>query len=156
MKLVVNGQEREFDAPADIPLLWVLRDLLGMTGTKFGCGLAQCGACTVLLDGAPVRSCVTPATAVQGAQVTTIEAIAADPVGRVVQAAWIEADVVQCGYCQSGQIVAATALLRDNAGPSDADIDRAMSGILCRCGTYQRIREAIHRAAATLGREKSA
>lgn len=156
MKLTVNGKDHEVDAPPDMPLLWVLRDLLGMTGTKFGCGLAQCGACTVHLNGAPVRACVTPVAAASSGTITTIEAMAADPVGRIVQQAWIEADVVQCGYCQSGQVMAATALLRENATPSDADIDAAMSGNLCRCGTYQRIRGAIHLAAGKLSTEDAA
>lgn len=146
MKLVVNGQPHEIDAPADMPLLWVLRDLVGLTGTKFGCGMAQCGACTVHLDGAPIRSCVTPAVAVAGKSITTIEGLSKDG-SHPVQRAWVEADVVQCGYCQSGQIMAAAALLKSNPKPSDADIDAAMTGNLCRCGTYQRIRTAVHRAA---------
>lgn len=146
MKLVVNGQPHEVDAPADMPLLWVLRDLVGLTGTKFGCGMAQCGACTVHLDGAPIRSCVTPAVAAEGKSITTIEGLSRDGT-HPVQRAWREADVVQCGYCQSGQIMAAAALLQSNPKPSDADIDAAMSGNLCRCGTYQRIRLAVHRAA---------
>lgn len=156
MKLTVNGNEFEVDAPPDMPLLWVLRDLLGLTGTKFGCGMAQCGACTVHLNGAPVRSCVTPAAAAASGSIATIEAMAGDPVGKIVQQAWVDADVVQCGYCQSGQVMAATALLRENSQPSDTDIDAAMSGILCRCGTYQRIRSAIHRAAQRLGTEDAA
>jgi isoquinoline 1-oxidoreductase alpha subunit len=156
MKLTINGKDHEVDAPPDMPLLWVLRDLLGMTGTKFGCGLAQCGACTVHLNGAPVRSCVTPAAAASSGTITTIEAMAADPVGKIVQQAWIEADVVQCGYCQSGQVMAATALLRENNRPSDAEIDAALSGNLCRCGTYQRIRGAIHLAAGKLSQEDAA
>jgi isoquinoline 1-oxidoreductase alpha subunit len=156
MKLTINGKDHEVDAPPDMPLLWALRDLLGMTGTKFGCGLAQCGACTVHLNGAPVRSCVTPVAAASSGTITTIEAMAADPVGQVVQQAWIEADVVQCGYCQSGQVMAATALLRENPKPSDAEIDAAMSGNLCRCGTYQRIRGAIHLAAGKLSKEDAA
>lgn len=146
MKLVVNGQPHEVDAPADMPLLWVLRDLVGLTGTKFGCGMAQCGACTVHLDGAPIRSCVTPAAAAAGKSITTIEGLSKDGT-HPVQLAWQESDVVQCGYCQSGQIMAAAALLKSNPKPSDADIDAAMSGNLCRCGTYQRIRAAVHRAA---------
>ena len=146
MKLVVNGQPHEVDAPADMPLLWVLRDLVGLTGTKFGCGMAQCGACTVHLDGTPIRSCVTPAAAAEGKAVTTIEGLSKDGT-HPVQLAWREADVVQCGYCQSGQIMTAAALLKSNPKPSDADIDTAMSGNLCRCGTYQRIRLAVHRAA---------
>ena len=148
--LNINGKEQQLDAPADMPLLWALRDLAHLTGTKFGCGVAQCGACTVHLDGQPVRSCVTPVSAAAGKKITTIEQVHADPVGAAVQAAWVELDVVQCGYCQSGQIMAATALLTSNKKPSDADIDAAMSGNLCRCGTYQRIRAAIHLAAAKL------
>jgi isoquinoline 1-oxidoreductase subunit alpha len=146
MKLIVNGTEREVNAPPDMPLLWVLRDLLGLTGTKFGCGVAQCGACTVHLDDAPLRSCVTPVSAVAGKKITTIEGLS--PQGtHPVQRAWAELDVVQCGYCQSGQIVAASALLAAKPDPTDADIDAAMSGNICRCGTYQRIRAAVHRAA---------
>ena len=146
MKLTVNGQEHEVSVSEDMPLLWVLRDVLGMTGTKFGCGMAQCGACTVLVDGQPVRSCVRPAATVAGRSVTTIEGLgtAGD---HPVQKAWAEMDVVQCGYCQSGQIMAAVALLRAKPNPSDADIDAALTGNLCRCGTYQRIRNAVHRAA---------
>lgn len=147
MKLDVNGKAHEVDAPEDMPLLWVLRDLLGYTGVKFGCGMAQCGACTVLLDGEPVRSCTTPAGSVGASQVTTIEGLSPDG-SHPVQRAWAEADVVQCGYCQSGQIMAAAALLAQTPHPTDADIDAAMAGNICRCGTYQRIREAIHRAAA--------
>jgi isoquinoline 1-oxidoreductase alpha subunit len=146
MKLIVNGTEREVKAPPDMPLLWVLRDLLGLTGTKFGCGVAQCGACTVHLDDAPLRSCVTPVSAVAGKKITTIEGLS--PQGtHPVQRAWAELDVVQCGYCQSGQIMAAVALLAAKPDPTDADIDAAMSGNICRCGTYQRIRAAVHRAA---------
>jgi isoquinoline 1-oxidoreductase alpha subunit len=146
MKLLVNGSEREVNAPADMPLLWVLRDLLGLTGTKFGCGIAQCGACTVHLDGAPLRSCVTPASAAVGKAITTIEGLSPDG-SHPVQRAWAELDVVQCGYCQSGQIMSAAALLAVSPDPSDADIDAALSGNICRCGTYQRIRAAVHRAA---------
>ncbi|UQI28477.1 (2Fe-2S)-binding protein [Pseudomonas bijieensis] len=146
MKLQVNGQELEVDAPADMPLLWVLRDLMHMTGTKFGCGMAQCGACTVHIDGSPQRSCVLPAAAVTGKKITTIEGLSPD-VSHPVQRAWAELDVVQCGYCQSGQIMSAAALLASNPTPTDADIDQAMAGNICRCGTYQRIRNAIHRAA---------
>ena len=146
MNLVVNGQPHEIDAPADMPLLWVLRDIVGLTGTKFGCGMAQCGACTVHVDGAPVRSCVTPAASVAGKSVTTIEGLSANGT-HPVQLAWQEVDVVQCGYCQSGQIMSAAALLTVKPAPTDADIDVAMTGNLCRCGTYQRIRSAVHRAA---------
>ena len=146
MKLSVNGAEREVDAPDDMPLLWVLRDLMGLTGTKFGCGIAQCGACTVHVDGEPMRSCITPASSVAGMKITTIEGLSADG-SHPVQKAWAELDVVQCGYCQSGQIMSAVALLAKNPTPSDADIDQAMSGNICRCGTYPRIRAAVHRAA---------
>ena len=145
MKLTVNGAEREVTAPADMPLLWVLRDLLGLTGTKFGCGVAQCGACTVHLDGAPLRSCVTPVSAVGDRKITTIEGLSREG-NHPVQRAWAELDVVQCGYCQSGQIMAAAALLAAKRDPIDADIDAALSGNICRCGTYQRIRAAVHRA----------
>jgi len=146
MKLLVNGTPHEVDAPEDMPLLWALRDLVGLTGTKFGCGLAQCGACTVLLDGQPVRSCRLPVSAAAGKPVTTIEGLSSDA-SHPVQRAWAELDVVQCGYCQSGQIMAAAALLQAKPRPTDADIDAAMNGNLCRCGTYQRIRAAVHRAA---------
>ncbi len=146
MKLRINGKEHEIAADADMPLLWALRDLIGLTGTKFGCGVAQCGACTVHVDGAPRRSCVTPVSAVAGRQITTIEGLSGDS-SHPVQRAWAELDVVQCGYCQSGQIMSAAALLAAKPDPSDADIDAAMSGNICRCGTYQRIRAAIHRAA---------
>jgi len=146
MKLDVNGTVREVEAPGDMPLLWVLRDLLGYTGVKFGCGMAQCGACTVLLDGEAIRSCVTAASAVGAKKVTTIEGLSPDG-SHPVQKAWVEADVVQCGYCQSGQILAAAALLGAKPDPSDADIDAAMAGNICRCGTYPRIRQAVHRAA---------
>ena len=151
MKLQVNGTMHEVDAPADMPLLWAIRDLLNLTGTKFGCGMAQCGACTIHLDGAPVRSCVTPVSAAEGKAVTTIEAIAASEVGQRIQAAWVAEDVPQCGYCQSGQIMSAVALLKEHPQPTDADIDTAMDGNLCRCATYQRIRAAIHEAARNLG-----
>ncbi|MFY2762900.1 (2Fe-2S)-binding protein [Arenimonas sp. MALMAid1274] len=146
MKLSVNGTDHEVDAPADMPLLWVLRDLMGLTGTKFGCGIAQCGACTVHVDGTPLRSCVTPVSAIGARKVTTIEGLSADG-SHPVQKAWAELDVVQCGYCQSGQIMAAVALLQVVNNPDDAQIDAALSGNLCRCGTYPRIRAAVHRAA---------
>ena len=146
MKLNVNGSEREVDAPADMPLLWVLRDLMGLTGTKFGCGIAQCGACTVHIDGAPLRACVTPVSAVAGKKITTIEGLSTDG-QHPVQQAWAELDVVQCGYCQSGQIMSAVALLAVIPKPTDTDIDQALSGNICRCGTYPRIRAAVHRAA---------
>ena len=145
--LNVNGKQLSADAEADTPLLWVLRDTLHLTGTKFGCGMQLCGACTVHLDGKPVRSCGTPVSAAVGKQVTTIEGIGASDVGKKVQAAWRELDVPQCGYCQSGQIMSATALLAEHANPSDAQIDQAMAGNACRCGTYTRIRAAIHKAA---------
>jgi isoquinoline 1-oxidoreductase alpha subunit len=149
--LNINGRETSVSAPADTPLLWVLRDHVGLTGTKFGCGLALCGACTVHLDGAPVRSCQTPLSAVTGKKVTTIEGIAASKTGRAVQAAWLEIGVPQCGYCQAGQIMSATALLQKTPKPSDSQIDEAMSGNLCRCGTYTRIRSAIKAAAGIKG-----
>ncbi len=146
----VNGRSVTADVDDSTPLLWVLRDSLDLTGTKYGCGLAQCGACTVHLDGQPVRSCVTPVADVEGASVVTIEQIGSDRIGRAVQDAWVETDVPQCGYCQSGQVMSAVALLRDNAAPGDADIDDAMAGNICRCGTYGRIRAAIKVAAANL------
>ncbi len=146
--LTINGNRHEVDVPPDMPLLWVLRDVLGMMGTKFGCGMALCGACTVHLDGQPIRSCVTPVSAVGQQSITTIEAIGGTRNGAKVQKAWLDLEVVQCGYCQSGQIMSATALLDGNPRPSDADIDAAMAGNICRCGTYVRIREAIKRAAA--------
>ena len=146
MKLKVNGQDHEVQAPPDMPLLWVLRDLIGLTGTKFGCGIAQCGACTVHLDGQPRRSCVLPVSAAAGHAITTIEGLSPDG-SHPVQRAWAEVDVVQCGYCQSGQIMSAVALLAAQPDPSDADIDAALSGNICRCGTYQRIRAGVHRAA---------
>jgi isoquinoline 1-oxidoreductase subunit alpha len=148
--LDVNGKSLTTDSAEDTPLLWVLRDDLKLTGTKFGCGMALCGACTVHLDGMPIRSCSTPVSAAVGKKITTIENLGTDPVGAKVQEAWIAENVPQCGYCQSGQIMAATALLKTNRKPSDADIDAAMSGNICRCGTYVRIRSAIHRAAAAL------
>jgi isoquinoline 1-oxidoreductase alpha subunit len=145
--LRINGDTHQLDVPADMPLLWVLRDVLKMTGTKFGCGIAQCGACTVQLDGKPVRSCMLPVGSLGDQAVTTIEAIGATPEGARIQKAWLEAEVVQCGYCQSGQIMSATALLKAVPKPEDADIDAAMAGNICRCGTYIRIREAIKQAA---------
>lgn len=150
LTLNINGQEQQLDAPEDMPILWALRDVAHMTGTKFGCGMAQCGACTVHLDGQAIRSCVTPVSAAVGKKITTIEQMSQDPIGQVVQSAWTEIDVVQCGYCQSGQIMAATALLSTNKSPTDEDIDAAMSGNICRCGTYPRIRAAIHNAASKL------
>jgi isoquinoline 1-oxidoreductase subunit alpha len=149
--LTVNGQKRRLDVDAGMPLLWLLRDVLGLTGTKYGCGVAQCGACTVHLDGKPVRSCVTSASAAAGKQVLTIEGLS-PPGSHPVQRAWVAEQVPQCGYCQSGQIMSAVALLAENKAPSDADIDGAMSGNFCRCGTYERIRKAIHRAAREGGR----
>ena len=143
----VNGTARTVDVDGDTPLLWVLRDVLGMTGTKFGCGASLCGACTVHLDGAAIRSCITPIDSIGDAQITTIEAIGETDAGAKVQKAWLEHEVVQCGYCQSGQIMSAAALLATNPRPTDADIDDAMSGNICRCGTYVRIREAIKLAA---------
>jgi len=148
--LNINGKEEKLDAPEDMPILWALRDIVHLTGTKFGCGMAQCGVCTVHLDGQPIRSCVTPIAAAVGKKITTIEDIQNDKVGQAVQEAWREVDVVQCGYCQSGQIMAATALLTSNKNPTDADIDAAMNGNICRCGTYPRIRAAIHDAANKL------
>jgi isoquinoline 1-oxidoreductase alpha subunit len=145
--LRINGADHQVDAPAGMPLLWVLRDLLGMTGTKFGCGIAQCGACTVHLDGEPVRSCLLTVDSVGSRTITTIEGVGAGATGARVQKAWLDLEVVQCGYCQSGQIMAATALLTKIPAPTDADIDAAMAGNICRCGTYLRIRDAIKRAA---------
>jgi isoquinoline 1-oxidoreductase alpha subunit len=150
MNLTINGKPVELDADPDMPLLWALRDVAGLTGTKFGCGIAQCGACTVLVDGEPVRSCVTPVGSVSG-ELTTIEGLAADDgTLSAVQQAWVEGQVAQCGYCQSGQVLAASALLKANPSPTDKDIDEAMSGNLCRCGTYPRIRAAVHAAAKKL------
>ncbi|WP_341708609.1 (2Fe-2S)-binding protein [Halopseudomonas sp.] len=143
IQLSVNGERHELDVPADMPLLWVVRDVLGLTGTKFGCGIAQCGACTVHLDGEAVRSCVLPVGAVAGRAVTTIEAVGESALGSQVQQAWLAHEVVQCGYCQSGQIMSATALLQRQPNPSDAEIDAGMAGNLCRCATYTRIRAAI-------------
>jgi len=148
-KISINGAVREVDADPDMPLLWVIRDVIGMTGTKFGCGAALCGACTVHLDGEPVRSCSTPLSAVGDGKVTTIEGVSGKAAD-AVRAAWTKLDVVQCGYCQSGQIMSAVALLAQNKSPSDADIDGALSGNVCRCATYVRIRAAIHEAAATM------
>ena len=150
VSLIVNGKTREVGAAPDTPLLWVLRDSLHLTGTKFGCGIAQCGACTVHLDGQPVRSCSTPLSAAAGKKVTTVEGIGATRAGKAVQAAWVRHDVPQCGYCQSGQIMSASALLAKNRTPTDADIDEAMSGNVCRCGTYNQIRAAIKDAAANV------
>ncbi len=144
--LLINGQEQELDVPEDMPLLWVLRDVVGLTGTKFGCGVALCGACTVHLDGRPVRSCITPVASVVGKKITTIEAIGDTPTGKKIQRAWLNAEVIQCGYCQSGQIMSAAALIESNPNPTDAEIDAAMSGNICRCGTYLRIRAAIKQA----------
>ena len=143
----VNEIAHRVDVDADTPLLWVLRDVLGMSGTKFGCGIALCGACTVHVDGVPSRSCITPVGSIGGKSITTIEAVGQTPQGKALQQAWLDLEVVQCGYCQSGQIMSAAALLASTPKPSDADIDAAMSGNVCRCGTYQRIRAAIHRAA---------
>jgi isoquinoline 1-oxidoreductase alpha subunit len=143
----LNGESRTVDLPPEMPLLWALRDVIGLTGTKFGCGVGLCGACTAHVDGAAIRACVTPLSAVDGKRVVTIEGVGADPLGARVQAAWRDLDVVQCGYCQPGQVMAATALLRVHPKPSDADIDAGMAGNLCRCGTYVRIRAAIKRAA---------
>jgi len=147
LTLKINGSAHTADVDPDTPLLWVLRDVLGMTGTKFGCGVALCGACTVHLDGIPRRACVMPASAAVGHSITTIEAIGDTAVGKKVQQAWLDLEVIQCGYCQSGQIMAAAALLAKIPTPTDQDIDQALSGNICRCGTYQRIRQAIHRAA---------
>jgi len=146
--LRVNGQDHTIEASDDMPLLWVIRDLVGLTGTKFGCGIAQCGACTVYVDGKPVRSCVLPIASLGGREVTTIEAVGLSEVGRKVQEAWLGLEVVQCGYCQSGQIMAAAALLARDPNPDDAAIDAAMAGNICRCGTYARIRTAIKTAAS--------
>jgi isoquinoline 1-oxidoreductase alpha subunit len=148
--LNINGKDTVVDADPGTPILWALRDTLGLQGTKFGCGIAQCGACTVHIDGVATRSCATPISAAAGKKITTIEAVASDAVGLAVQNAWIAHDVAQCGYCQSGQIMSATALLKGNKKPSDADIDAAMAGNICRCGTYARVRSAIQSAAQTL------
>ena len=149
--LHINGRDMQVEADPSTPILWALRDNLNMTGTKFGCGAALCGACTVHLDGVPVRSCQTPLSAAAGKEVTTIESVSSTAVGRKIQAAWVAHDVPQCGYCQSGQIMSAVALLKEKLQPTDLDIDQAMSGNLCRCGTYPRIRAAIHTAAGTKG-----
>ena len=149
IQFIVNGEPIQSNLDPGTPILWVLRDYLALTGTKFGCGMALCGACTVHLNGEPIRSCSTPISAAAGKRITTIEAIGASPVGKRVQQAWLEADVVQCGYCQSGQIMSAVALLTANKNPSDNDIDAAMSGNICRCGTYQRVKEAIKMAAGS-------
>jgi len=149
IKLTVNGQPRDVEVAGDTPLLWVLRDSLGLTGTKYGCGMSLCGACTVHVDGAPTRSCITPVESVAGKAITTIEGLSSDR-SHPVQKAWMEIDVPQCGYCQSGQIMSAVALLKQNPKPSDSDIDAAMSGNICRCGTYPRIRRAIHKAASQI------
>jgi len=149
--LNVNRKKHEVEVSSDTPLLWVLRETLGLTGTKFGCGMAQCGACTVHLNGEAIRSCVTPVSRAAGKEITTIEGLSGN-VGRALQQAWIAEDVPQCGYCQSGQLMAAAVLLRENPNPSDADIDDAMAGNICRCGTYVRIRRAIHRAAKTVSK----
>jgi isoquinoline 1-oxidoreductase alpha subunit len=149
-QLNINGREVQVDVDPSTPLLWVLRDSLGMTGTKFGCGIAACGACTVHVDGQPTRSCATPISSLTGKQVTTIESIEADRVGKAVQDSWVRNDVVQCGYCQSGQVMAATALLKAKKAPTDKDIDDAMAGSICRCGTYVRVRAAIKDAAKAI------
>jgi len=150
IRLQINGQTKDLDAPDEIPLLWALRDELGMTGTKFGCGMALCGACTVQVDGTAIRSCVTPISAVAGKAISTIEGMEADPVGQVVQQAWVENNVAQCGYCQAGQIMTAVSLLKNTPMPSEEQIDQAMGGNICRCGTYPRIRSAIQQAAGQL------
>ena len=150
--LQINGKQHQLEADPAMPLLWALRDLLGLTGTKYSCGISVCGACTVLVEGKPVRSCITPVSAVSGKTITTIEGLSTDR-SHPVQQAWLEEQVPQCGYCQSGQIMAAVALLNSKSQPTDADIDAAMSGVLCRCGTYQRIRKAIKRAASIAAKE---
>jgi isoquinoline 1-oxidoreductase alpha subunit len=151
IKLNINGKPYDIDLPPDTPLLWVLRDQIGLTGTKFGCGMALCGACTIHVDGEPGRACVTPISSVAGKKITTIEGLESDKVGKAVQAAWIDLSVPQCGYCQAGQIMSATALLKKKPNPTDADIDEAMAGNICRCGTYVRIRAAIKQAAGQSG-----
>jgi len=150
IEFTLNGKTVTLDAAPDMPLLWALRDMAGLTGTKFGCGMGLCGCCTVHLEGHPVRACVTPLAAIQGRSITTVEGVGADPIGRAVQAAWLELGVPQCGYCQAGQIMSATALLHEKAHPTDIDIEQAMAGNLCRCGTYLRIRAAIKHAAASI------
>lgn len=154
IRLNINGQTKEVDVPEDMPLLWVLRDELSMTGTKFGCGIAVCGACTVHIDGQPVRSCVTPVSTAVNKQIATIEHLENDKVGQVVQQAWVDNNVAQCGYCQAGQIMTAVSLLKDTPSPNDEDISAAMSGNICRCGTYPRIRSAIQQAAQRLSVEE--
>jgi isoquinoline 1-oxidoreductase alpha subunit len=151
----INGRSMRIDGPEDMPLLWAVRDILGMTGTKFGCGIGLCGACTVHIDGVAARSCITPLDAVGGKSITTIEGVGKTPEGAAVQKAWLAAEVPQCGYCQSGQIMSAAALLAANPKPSDSDIDQVMAGNVCRCGTYVRIRKGIKQAARSLGKEKS-
>ncbi|MGY2486368.1 (2Fe-2S)-binding protein [Cupriavidus sp. CP313] len=151
MRLTINGTDHDVDADPNMPLLWVLRDLVGLTGTKFGCGMAQCGACTLHVDGTPQRSCVLPVSAAAGRKITTIEGLSPDG-SHPVQVAWAELDVIQCGYCQSGQIMSAAALLAQSRKPTDAQVDQAMAGNICRCGTYQRIRAAVHRAAELAAR----
>ena len=153
--MTINNQDYEVAVPAEVPLLWVLRDVIGLTGTKFGCGIAQCGACTVHVDGQAVRSCVLPVGSLAGRLVTTIEAVGKTPAGKRIQDAWLDVEVVQCGYCQSGQIMSAAALLAKNTKPSDADIDQALRGNICRCGTYDDIRRAVHRAAEIASQDRS-
>ena len=150
ISFTVNGRRRSVDVAPETPVLWVLRDALELTGTKFGCGMAQCGACTVHLDGTPIRSCSVPVSAIAGRRVTTIESLSTTKVGKALQAAWIAEEVPQCGYCQSGQLMSAAALLERSPNPTDEEIDQSMSGNICRCGTYQRIRRAIHRAAKSV------
>lgn len=150
MNMTINGEEVSVDVDTSTPILWVLRDTLGMTGTKFGCGMAQCGACTVHLDGQAIRSCITPVAAAEGKSITTIEDVGTGTIGTAVQAAWIEHDVPQCGYCQSGQVMSAVALLQNNPQPSDDEIESFMAGNICRCGTYQRIKAAIKSASSTI------
>jgi isoquinoline 1-oxidoreductase alpha subunit len=156
LTLTINGKDHDVNVPVDMPLLWVLRDLIGLTGTKFGCGIAACGACTLHLDGQPIRSCITPATSVVGKHITTIEAVGETEAGRRIQESWVALEVPQCGYCQSGQIMSASALLAEKPNPTDADIDAGMSGNICRCGTYSRIRAAIKQAAQSLAAARPA